>query len=273
MIDNEVNLAYDKANLALKGQRFDEAEKIYETLLSYDYSSAAWCGIGLSKLGKVLKRTSSFEEAVYCFDKAKSIEPDKTIEIESVFVKGSYDILKELIDAKFILSESKKKAKLNMVTGVGLMVLGASKGSGRDSSLFQQISGAATSAYGAYTIGESINSTEAIARLNMQIDNQINQIRTLVPLKVNNAADYYIAFQNASEQLNSQVLLLAQLNENNGDKTTLIMFWAFLGLFGGHRFYLGHTKIGVLQLLTLGGLGIWWFIDLPQILNGTLNKS
>jgi len=47
--------------------------------------------------------------------------------------------------------------------------------------------------------------------------------------------------------------------------------WLFLGLFGGHRFYLGHIGVGVLQLLTVGGFGIWWIID-AFALNNIINK-
>ena len=36
----------------------------------------------------------------------------------------------------------------------------------------------------------------------------------------------------------------------------------FLGMFGIHRFYTGYKRLGFLQLFTLGGFGIWWFIDL-----------
>lgn len=45
------------------------------------------------------------------------------------------------------------------------------------------------------------------------------------------------------------------------------VFWVFLGLFGGHRFYLGEPVIGFAQLiLTFSILGIpvsviWWLID------------
>jgi TM2 domain-containing membrane protein YozV len=39
----------------------------------------------------------------------------------------------------------------------------------------------------------------------------------------------------------------------------------FLGSFGVGRFYMGHTKIGVLQLVvtivTCGAGGLWGFID------------
>ena len=45
-----------------------------------------------------------------------------------------------------------------------------------------------------------------------------------------------------------------------------------LGLLGMHRFYKGDTKIGLWQLFTLGGFGIWWLIDLVKILTGKLYK-
>ena len=36
----------------------------------------------------------------------------------------------------------------------------------------------------------------------------------------------------------------------------------FLGFLGADRFYLGKIGTGMLKGLTLGGLGIWWLIDL-----------
>lgn len=35
----------------------------------------------------------------------------------------------------------------------------------------------------------------------------------------------------------------------------------FLGFLGIHRFYVGKIGTGILQLVTLGGLGIWALID------------
>lgn len=45
----------------------------------------------------------------------------------------------------------------------------------------------------------------------------------------------------------------------------LILCW-LLGILGVHRFYLGYTWQGVVQLLTLGGLGIWTLIDFIRII-------
>lgn len=42
----------------------------------------------------------------------------------------------------------------------------------------------------------------------------------------------------------------------------LLLLWLLCGGFGGHRFYLGHYKLGLLHLLTFGGLGFGLAIDL-----------
>jgi TM2 domain-containing membrane protein YozV len=41
-----------------------------------------------------------------------------------------------------------------------------------------------------------------------------------------------------------------------------------LGVFGAHRFYVGKIGTGLLQLCTLGGLGLWWLYDLITIASG-----
>ncbi len=53
--------------------------------------------------------------------------------------------------------------------------------------------------------------------------------------------------------------------------TVLLCF--FLGVLGVHRFYVGKIGTGILQLLTLGGLGIWALVDFIIIVTGSFKDK
>jgi len=63
--------------------------------------------------------------------------------------------------------------------------------------------------------------------------------------------------------------------DGSGGKSQVIalILVFFVGVLGIHRFYLGYTWQGVVQLLTAGGCGIWALIDLIRIITGDLKPK
>ncbi|HKO15323.1 MAG TPA: TM2 domain-containing protein [Gemmatimonadaceae bacterium] len=47
----------------------------------------------------------------------------------------------------------------------------------------------------------------------------------------------------------------------------------FFGIFGAHRFYAGKIGTGILQLVTLGGLGVWALIDFIMLTVGAFKDA
>jgi TM2 domain-containing membrane protein YozV len=49
---------------------------------------------------------------------------------------------------------------------------------------------------------------------------------------------------------------------------TALALALLLGVFGGHRFYVGKTGTGMLMAVTLGGCGLWYLYDLILVVSG-----
>ena len=61
--------------------------------------------------------------------------------------------------------------------------------------------------------------------------------------------------------------------QSDKSQATAFLLSYFLGWLGVDRFYLGYTGLGVVKLLTCGGCGIWWIIDMVLIGGGAMKDS
>ena len=52
-----------------------------------------------------------------------------------------------------------------------------------------------------------------------------------------------------------------------------LLFSIFLGYLGIDRFYMGQVGMGIGKLLTGGGCGVWWLIDIILIATRSSNDS
>ena len=67
----------------------------------------------------------------------------------------------------------------------------------------------------------------------------------------------------------------SQIPDVFSDKEYIIalLFSIFLGYLGIDRFYMGQVGMGIGKLLTGGGCGVWWLIDIILIATRSSNDS
>ncbi len=64
-----------------------------------------------------------------------------------------------------------------------------------------------------------------------------------------------------------QAVQIQQMNSDKDWIVTLVLA-ILVGGLGIDRFYSGSILLGVLKLVTFGGLGLWWLIDLIMLVTG-----
>lgn len=90
-------------------------------------------------------------------------------------------------------------------------------------------------------------------------NNEINQCMMLVGDKIPPACVPTLRKMLERSDTHVQDFSLATMNLKN--PTVSLLLPALAGAWGVDRFYIGDIGMGVLKLLTCGGLGIWCIID------------
>ena len=67
---------------------------------------------------------------------------------------------------------------------------------------------------------------------------------------------------------------MSDQTSNSGKSFVSVLILCIVpGWLGVHRFYVGKIGTGIIMLLTLGGLGIWTFIDIIVIATQNFKDS
>lgn len=73
-----------------------------------------------------------------------------------------------------------------------------------------------------------------------------------------------------------QTAWLSVLSSDKGsEKSWTVAFSLSLcfGFVGADRWYLGAPDLGIFKAVTLGGLGVWWLVDLCLLLLGKMRDG
>jgi len=249
------------AVIAIKGGRFSEAENFFNQDLSNNPSSSSYFGLAICKLHMLLDVNRSVEEVGYCFEKAITLS-EETARKDLILQSAEYlkKVLQQYDELYRQLEQQKKEQAKAAAIGAALTIGAAMIGSNNNSNAFTQIASLAAAGAGVSIAVDGIKNLGEIPAIQTYIletgENLINEFKRI---GVGEEGQY-------KEIFNKGVLIsltenIKQDNKVAVDKTTLII----CGIFGVARLYKRKWKSGILFLMTGGGYGIWYVIDLWKI--------
>jgi len=99
--------------------------------------------------------------------------------------------------------------------------------------------------------------------------NKAEQLLALYGSKISLSSFNYVREWLKDKDYETAALYFANMK----DPTISLVISILLGGYGVDRFYVGDIGLGVLKLITCGGAGIWWLIDIFLIMDRTKEKN
>lgn len=169
------NFNLEKAFMAVKAQRYEEAQNSYERALETEYSVEAWTGLGICKLFQ-LTENQTMEEVTYCFSKAKEVDNADINKIDLQLISYSNLVLERAtafcinLMERIKQAESEKNAAL-ITSGIAMAIA-----SNSNSSFGQIASGVIAGASAGVAVGKfaEISDIKTAGQLAFQIIDDIS---------------------------------------------------------------------------------------------------
>lgn len=109
---------------------------------------------------------------------------------------------------------------------------------------------------------------EFFKSINME-KNQIDQLLAMHSTKLPFESISIVRKKLENIEYETAAIYMSQLK----DPTISLIISVVVGAYGVDRFYIGDVGLGVAKLLTCGGAGIWWLVDLFLIMDATKKKN
>ena len=99
--------------------------------------------------------------------------------------------------------------------------------------------------------------------------NQIDQLLAMHSTKLPFESISIVRKKLENIEYETAAIYMSQLK----DPTISLIISVVVGAYGVDRFYIGDVGLGVAKLLTCGGAGVWWLVDLFLIMDATKKKN
>ena len=144
---------YDKAVMALKAQRYDEATSCYEKILETGYNVDAWTGLGICKMFQIADGRT-MEEVLYCFEKARNVEGADNTEIDLKLIQYSQVVIMQCAAFAIAAINNALEAERNAKTAAIISLASVAVAGLSNSTGVKVLAGAAAATSAGISIGQ-----------------------------------------------------------------------------------------------------------------------
>jgi hypothetical protein len=206
------DVEFNFATAAMKGRRYNEAVQKFEALALKNNTPKVWCGMGLAKMGLLMSDSVTVDEVEFCFETARSLDPQNSDSVESLFCDTALRAITELYTVGRLSKSMQDQAKKKMINGALTTVLGGLIGARKEASTYSTIVGVGTSAYGVKTVYDA-QEDHAVAQMGeAKALILINELETSVSSFAGKNQKALDSFNSAINAVSKEVRRLEQID-------------------------------------------------------------